>query len=681
MFSGLAQAVKGGSPIPYVSKAIQMPWLRTSGTEKQLRMMGSVGTLFAIVNRTSTSTAAVEWCLYRKSASGDPEKRTKVTRHWALDLWNNPNPFMTREEFVEVTQQHMDLTGEGWWVVATHPAAPTLPISLWPVRPDRMAPVADADKYISHYEYTGPSGERIRLELNEVIFLRMPNPTDTFRGMGPVQSILTELDSTKYSAEWNRNFFINDAQPGGVIQVESTLTDPQFNKVQERWAEQHQGVGNAGRVAILEGGMKWIDRKFTNRDMQFVELREVGRDTILEAFGFPEFMLGILQDANRASSVASKSFFAEYLTTPRLKRIRGKLNKDFLALFGDPTLEFDFEDPKPQDSEADAIVLKAQSEAAVAMVGAGWDDKDVLQTVGLPAMKFEKPEPPAPPPLPGEDPAQPGTGQETPSGGWRRRLTRAHIDPKGFRAQLDDETDALIQKAADQMGADWEDQLNRLLTAWDEIAALQKAELVEQVRASVATGDVTSLTNLIVSTDAAASLAQAHAMAMAIIGAQQVVDEAAAQGVVVEPVEPPEDEIAAIALAVVLLLAAALCTSVAQETVRVWGPESEADEVARQVEEYLDSLTDRALRDQLGGLLHNAQNKARFATMLTAPDAIWYATERNDKNACGPCKDIDDHQFDSLTSAFLAYPNGGYIDCRGGIRCRGSVVPVWRGEE
>ncbi len=675
-FSGLAAAVRGGSPIPYVSKAINLPWLRQNGTEKQLKAMGSVGTLFAIVNRTSTATASVEWCLYRKHASGDPEKRTKITRHWALDLWNNPNPFMDRHEFVEITQQHEDLTGEAWWVIATDPRAPTLPISLWPVRPDRMAPVADAEKYISHYEYTGPHGERIRLELNEVIFIRMPNPYDTYRGMGPVQSILTELDSTKYSAEWNRNFFINGAEPGGIIEVESKLNDEQFDEVQARWSEQHQGVSNAGRVAILEGGMKWKDRTFSNRDMQFVELREVNRDTILEAFGFPEFMLGILQDANRASSVASKEFFAEYLTTPRLDRIKGRLNKDFLAWFGDPTLEFDYEDPKPQDREADAISLKAQSEAAVALVGAGWDDKEVLQTVGLPPMKFEKPEPPAPPPLPGE-PSDPNADPAK----ARRRLTRSFIDPKGFRAQLDDDVDALIQQAADQMAADYEDQLNRLLAAWDEIAALQRAELVEQVRTVVANGDVDGLTDLIVSTDAAASLAQAHAMAMAIIGAQQVVNEAAAQGVVVEPVEPSEDDVAVLALAVVLLLAAALCTATAREAMRVWGPETEPDEVARLIDDYLASLTDRALRDQLGGLLHNAQNKARFATMLTAPSAIWYATERNDANACGPCKDIDDHQFDSLTSAFLAYPNGGYVNCLGGVRCRGSVVPVWRGEE
>ena len=35
-----------------------------------------------------------------------------------------------------------------------------------------------------------------------------------------------------------------------------------------QWEEQHRGVSRAHRVAILEQG-KWIDRKYTMRDMQF----------------------------------------------------------------------------------------------------------------------------------------------------------------------------------------------------------------------------------------------------------------------------------------------------------------------------------------------------------------------------------------------------------------------------
>jgi hypothetical protein len=101
------------TPVPYVSgHNVSIPWRQPSGAEAQMRAMGTVGTLFAIVNRTSNATALVNWRLYRKAASGLKEDRTEVTTHPALQLWNRPNSFYTRQEFVETEQQHIDLTGD-----------------------------------------------------------------------------------------------------------------------------------------------------------------------------------------------------------------------------------------------------------------------------------------------------------------------------------------------------------------------------------------------------------------------------------------------------------------------------------------------------------------------------------------------------------------------------------------
>lgn len=420
LLSGIASAIQNRSPVPFVGKQLQIPWLNPSGAEQQMRAMGGVGTLFSIVNRTSNATSQVCWSLWRKHPSGDEEKRTRVTRHWALDVWNKPNKFMTRQEFVETQQQHIDLTGEGWWIVGRDDRARSIPLSIWPVRPDRMAPVPHAEEFISHYEYTGPNGEKIRLELDEVIFLRMPNPLDLYRGMGPVQSILTDLDATKYGAEWNRNFFLNGALPGGVIEVENNLTDDDFDKMSARWEEQHRGVSNAHRVAIIEGGAKWIDRKFSNQDMQFVEMRDVSSKVIREAFGIPKFAVGDVEDVNRATAEASKAWFAEALTVPRLERIKGALNNDFLPLFGAATenLEFDYDSPVPADREADNAEIQAKSTSAKTLLDAGFEATEVLEVVGLPQMKWTKPEPAATPPPPGENTPPPGALKNL---GWSGR--------------------------------------------------------------------------------------------------------------------------------------------------------------------------------------------------------------------------------------------------------------------
>jgi HK97 family phage portal protein len=362
--------------------------MRPAGQEAQMRAMGSVGTLFAIVDRITTAYSQVEWHLYRSAPSGRPEDRVEVTSHAALDLWNQPNKFMTGQQFRESTQQHEELTGEQWWIPALHSSG--LPLELWFARPDRMEPLPDPEEFLSGYVYRSPSGERVPLGVNQVIQLRRPNPLDPYRGWGAVQTILTDMDATRASAEWNAMFFRNSAQPGGIVEVDKRLSDEEFDEFNMRWSAQHKGVSNAHRVAVLENGLKWQDRSFSMRDMQFTELRDASREIIREALGFPKPMLGTVDDANRANMEAADVMFARWLIRPRLQRTREALNTRLLPLYGATArgLEFDFDDPVQEDVESETKQLTARSSAAAALVAAGFDPTGTLSAVGLPKIPF-----------------------------------------------------------------------------------------------------------------------------------------------------------------------------------------------------------------------------------------------------------------------------------------------------
>jgi HK97 family phage portal protein len=378
------------TPVPFTSRTASYSGVFGSNrsAEGQMRAMSAVGTLFAIVDRTSNATALVDWKLYRKAKSGRDEDRVEVTSHAALDLWNRPNPFMPRQEFVESSTQHYDLTGETPWVIARAPGF-SIPLEMWPVRPDRITPVPDREKFLKGYVYTSPDGEQIPLELDEVIFLRRPNPLDPYRGLSPVLSILPDLDTSRYAAEWSRAFFVNSAQPGGIIEVPQALSDTEFDELRDRWNEQHKGTGNAHKVAILEHG-KWVDRTISQRDMQFVELRGATADRVREAYGISKSAIGDFEDINRASALAAKAWFAEQQTIPRLERIKAALNYELLPMYGATAqgLEFDYCDPVPPDPETEATTLTARAEAAAKLRTAGWEPAGILSAVGLPEIPY-----------------------------------------------------------------------------------------------------------------------------------------------------------------------------------------------------------------------------------------------------------------------------------------------------
>lgn len=375
-----------------------------------LDAFGQNGTLFATVTKLAQGTAAVDWHMHRTAASGARSSSvcevceetgvTHVPAHPALEVWTTPNNFFTSSLFVETFQQHVDLVGEGWWVVAYLAGRP---IELWPVRPDRMAPVRDPQKFIDGYVYRAPDGTLIPLRLDEVVYLRTPAPWDPYRGAGAVQTLFNNLWGAKYASEWNRRFFENSALPGGVIEIPAHLSDPEWREFQERWAESHRGVRNAHTVAMLEYGAKWVDTKYTQRDMEFTELRRVNREEIREAFAMHGHILGLSEDVNRANADAADVTFARRQTVPRLDRIRDALNGPFLKLFGPmgKGYAFAYANPVPEDREADNTERTSKATAFKIYVDAGVDPIDAAAQAGLPPMRMApKPAAPVAPPPP-----------------------------------------------------------------------------------------------------------------------------------------------------------------------------------------------------------------------------------------------------------------------------------------
>jgi HK97 family phage portal protein len=420
----MAQALTNRAAVPFVSTRNSLGSLfRSDDKLGQMQAMGSVGTLFAIVDALSTDISQVEWKLYRKQRDNrrryghdGQDERVEVLDHMALRVWNRPSPFMTGQEMVQVMEQHRLLTGESWLQVI-RPAGIPFPTGLMPIRPDRMEPVPDPEKYLVGYMYRSPDGEKIPLELDDILFSRTPNPVDSYRGWGAVQSIMADLDATKASAEYNRMFFRNSAAPGGVIHVPEEISDPELQRLRAQWDEGHRGTHNAHRPTILTAGMTWENVAFTQRDMQFAELRKVSGDVIREAFCFPVARLGTSESVNRANAEAFELMYSRWLIKTALNKIKQMLNSEFLPMFGSAGegVEFDFENPVPDDQELEIKGLTAKADAYAALVGAGADPELVCEYLCIPDLGHIEPPEPAPAIMPSAPAEQPAGDEPVPA--------------------------------------------------------------------------------------------------------------------------------------------------------------------------------------------------------------------------------------------------------------------------
>ena len=408
LFSAIGKGlrrVRNDAPVPYVGTRSNAAFGGIFGSpdipdaERAFDAFGSVGTLFAIVSQIGNAFASVPWHLYKRTSVRDQSRRTEVLNSGFMYVWDKPNEFMTGRRFREATQQHLDLVGECCIVLNI---VGNIVLEMWPVRPDRIEPIKHPTKFLTGYVYHGPEGEEVPLGKDQVIRIMYPNPRDPYRGMGPVQAVLADIDAARYSAEWNRNFFINGARPGGIIEVDRKMSDKEFIEFQSRWRQQHQGVANAHRVAVLENA-KWKDVSFSMTDMQFAELRDLSRELIREAFAFPKPMLGTVDDVNRANAEAGKEIMAEGQTIPRLNRWKDEINTFLLPRFANgSTLVIDYEDPTPINNELANAIRNSKTTSAANLVKAGYHPDDVAEAMELPAMQWVG-IPAAPTPAPKEE--------------------------------------------------------------------------------------------------------------------------------------------------------------------------------------------------------------------------------------------------------------------------------------
>jgi phage portal protein BeeE len=427
-------AASPGPPVPGGSGGMVMPGSSTGASPDLtlIRAYKQNGTVFANVSLLASSVAAQKWNLYRSAPPSSryttsdqgSDQRQQVAVHAALNVLENPAsilvpsgrrwPIWDRFGLFEISQIYLEQTGKSHWVVDTAERSSAIPLGLWPVRPDRMTPVPDRDRYLAGWLYRSPDGnEVIPLYPDEVIFNRYPDPEDPYGGAGPIRSVITDIQAADYAAEWNKNYFINSAEPGGVIQVDHELQENEFDELVDRWRETHRGVARAHRIAVLEAGQTWVANAHSARDMDFANLRSVSRDIIREGLGMHKVMTGVTDDVNRANAQTGEEVFSSWKVAPRLARWRNVLNTQFLPLFGATATgnEFDFSYPTPQNREQDALELMSKVNAAGVLVRAGYERHAVLAAVGLPDMETSVVQSPMPALPPGWMPGSAGGGQ------------------------------------------------------------------------------------------------------------------------------------------------------------------------------------------------------------------------------------------------------------------------------
>lgn len=308
---------------------------------------------YACAWKNATSVAKCELRLYKQSIdeNGD-EQLDRISEHPFLDVLKAVNPFSNRFELLTITQINLELTGNGYWWIPRNQLG--VPYMIWNIPSHWMRIIPDPDKFVAGYVAQIPyKGTFVPFDETEIVHFKFPSPFDLFYGTGPFHAARYGVDLNDQVKTWGINFFMNNAQPSGVLTTDSSLSTEQYQRLKDRWNQKYRGSQNAGKIAVLEAGLKYQQTGSSVKDARIEMVTQEVRDEIMAMFGVPASKLGLSEHTNRANADTNDYTYQKETITPRLTLFEEKLNEKMIPIY-DKGLVCRFETPIQEDENTKA---------------------------------------------------------------------------------------------------------------------------------------------------------------------------------------------------------------------------------------------------------------------------------------------------------------------------------------
>lgn len=311
-------------------------WWRTDAQE-QVRQFTSW--VYTAVTAIAQEVARHRPYGYRETGPAEHDMAPLPPTHPLMRLLACPNPWLTPWELWYFTTVYLELTGNCYWYcpdLRFGAAALGVPGELWVIPSPWVRIITDAKSFIAGYEVRCPGAAVARLDADEVIHLKYPNPLDPHYGLSPLQANALTVDANTELQQARYHAFRAGQRPGVVVATEQVLSDATVRRLEESLASRWGGRENWHRPLILEQGLKASPWTLTPAEMDFVNSARLTRDEILAMYRVPLPMAGVIEHTGLGSGIwdGARTMFCEGTVQPKLDLIAQVLTRDLGRRYG-----------------------------------------------------------------------------------------------------------------------------------------------------------------------------------------------------------------------------------------------------------------------------------------------------------------------------------------------------------
>lgn len=336
-----------------------MPWLRAPA-EKVAMEVASIDYYLSAIKGTSGKyirDASIQRAPLEQRAAAmqvliRQKRLERIDDHAFLDALNEPNPCMGRTGLLKITNIHLDLVGEAFWLFDRNALGAIS--GFWPIPPHWVADKPSPSRPFFRIAYRS---WQVQVPASEMYVFTEPSPVDPYlRGSGIGWTIGDEVEVDEYAAKMAKALFYNQARPDFIVYG---FEGPEDKKRVERdWLARLSGWQRQNKPIFMTGEPKFHEfQRPTMEQLVYPGLRKVQRDIVLQTWGISPEMFGINETSNRATAEAAQWIFRSTVVAPRGERMREHLQR--IAALYDARIIVSYESPVPQDKRFLLDVAKA----------------------------------------------------------------------------------------------------------------------------------------------------------------------------------------------------------------------------------------------------------------------------------------------------------------------------------
>ena len=301
-----------------------------SGTHVNERTAMQMTAVYACVRVLAESVASLPLHLYRRGTAGNREKAEEHPLFFLLH--DEPNPEMTSYVFRETLMTHLLLFGNAYAQILRNGKGEVL--GLYPLMPNRMRVERDDSGRLFYRYYRfdrePPNQEQSHVILTPQDVLHIPGLSyDGLVGFSPIAACRNAVGAGLAAETYSSKFFANGAAPSGVLEHPGLIKNPE--RLRESWHAAYGGTGNAGKVAILEEGLKFTPISISPQDAQLLETRKFTVEEICRIFRVPPHLVQNLDRATFNNIEQMSIDFVMYSLMPWLVRWEQSMAKVLLS--------------------------------------------------------------------------------------------------------------------------------------------------------------------------------------------------------------------------------------------------------------------------------------------------------------------------------------------------------------